>query len=107
MGASLSRCFDTVEECDRWAEQQTKLATRWNLQKIADLGNTPVVRVPVVSPDGCSDEVTIPLEPGRAPDTSVDHRLQSHLLKSRLFAGYSEDRSRQRGRAYVRSMRFD
>jgi hypothetical protein len=102
MGASLSRCFNTPEDADRWAEQQVKLAARWNLQKIADLGNTPVVRVPLVAPDGATDELTLPLEPG-----SLDRRLQSHLLKYSQYAGYREDRSRQREQAYVRSLRFD
>ena len=45
MGANVSQVFPTPEECDRWAEQQTRLAARWNLQKTADLGNRSVVRV--------------------------------------------------------------
>jgi hypothetical protein len=103
MGASLSQCFSTPEECDRWAEQQARLAAQWNLHKTADLGNRPVVQVPVVSPEGRPEEVTIPVEPG----ASIDHCIQRHLRHSRHFAGYREDRSRRRQTAFVRSLRFD
>jgi len=82
MGANLSQSFPTPEECDRWAEQQTRLAAQWNLQKTADLGNRSVVRVPVVSPAGQPDEITVPVEPG-AP---VEPRIHAHLHKTRRFA---------------------
>jgi hypothetical protein len=103
MGANVSQTFTTAEECDRWAEQQAQMAARWNLQKTADLGNRAVIRVPVISPTGQSDELTIPLEPGK----SVETRLRSHLTRSPRLYGYREDHSRHRQPAYVRSLRFD
>ncbi|MCC6191122.1 MAG: hypothetical protein IT318_19040 [Anaerolineales bacterium] len=103
MGASLSQTFPTLEDCNRWAEQQARLAAQWNLQKTADLGNRPVVRVPVISPAGQPDELTLPLEPG----SSVESRLRAQLARSPRFAGYREDRTRLRQPAFVRSLRFD
>jgi|GEM_PF-3414163 len=103
MGANLSQSFPTPEECDRWAEQQTRLAAQWNLQKTADLGNRSVVRVPVVSPAGQPEEITVAVEPG-AP---VEPRIHAHLHQTRRFAGYREDPLRRRQSAFVRSLRFD
>jgi hypothetical protein len=102
MGASLSQCFSNIEEADQWAEQQARLAARWNLHKTVDV-NTPVVRVPVIKPDGSPAEVAIPLEP--AP--TVDKRIAAYLGASARRTGYREDRSRNRQRAYIRSLRFD
>ena len=103
MGASLSQYFPTPEEADRWAEQQTRLAARWGLQKTSDLGNQSVVRVPVISPAGQPEEITLPGDPGRGVDT----QLRAHLRKSRRYAGYREDPLRRRQTAFVRSLRFD
>lgn len=102
MGASLSQTFATPEECDRWAEQQARLAAQWNLQKTADLGNKAVVRVPVIAPSGQPDELTVPVEPG----TAVERKVRSLLANQRL-RGYREDHSRRRQPAFVRSLRFD
>jgi hypothetical protein len=102
MGANLSQTFATAEECDRWAEQQAKLAAQWNLQKTADLGNRAVVRVPVIAPSGQPDELTVPLEPG----TAVDLHVRSVLAHTH-FRGYREDCTRRRQPAFVRSLRFD
>jgi hypothetical protein len=102
MGANLSQTFATAEECDRWAEQQARLAAQWNLQKTADLGNKAVVRVPVIAPTGQPDELTIPVDPG----TPVESKVRSALQHTRL-RGYREDRTRRRQPAFVRSLRFD
>jgi len=103
MGATLSEVFSSAEEGDRWAEEQSRLASRWNLQKTADLGNRPVVRVPVVSPDGSLEEIALPLNTPRP----IDERLRSLFAQSSALTGYSEDRSRRRQPAFVRSLRFD
>jgi hypothetical protein len=103
MGATLSQAFPTPEECDRWAEQQARLAAQWNLQKTADLGNRAVVQVPVISPAGQPDELTIPVD----PRASLDARLDNYLARSRHLSGYREDRTRRRQPAYVRCLRFE
>ena len=103
MGATLSQSFSTPEECDQWIKQQIRLAARWGLHKTADLGNLSVVRVPVVSPPGQPEEITLPVEPNAA----VGPRIYYHLHRSRRFAGYREDPLRRPQRAYVRSLRFD
>ena len=103
MGATLSQYFPTPEECDVWAEQQSRLAARWGLHKTADLGNLSVLRVPVIGPSGQPEEITIPVEPGKA----VEPHLHYHLHQSRRFSGYREDPLRHRQRAFVRSLRFD
>jgi hypothetical protein len=103
MGATLSQLFTSTDECDRWAEQQARLAAQWNLQKTADLGNRPVVRVPVVGPSGRAEEVTLPISSRQ----SVDDRLRTLLTRSGAYTGYREDRSRRRQPAFVRIMRFD
>ncbi len=102
MGANMSRCFATAEEADRWVQAQIQQAARWNLQKTADLGNTPVVRVPVIRPDGTLAEFAVDLEPA----ASVEARIFQTLARSRQ-RGYREDRSRRRQPAIVRSLRFD
>jgi hypothetical protein len=99
----MSELFVSTEECDAWAEQQTKLAARWNLQKTADLGNRPIVRVPIISPDGRAEEISLPINTAQA----VDQRLHDLLARSVKLAGYREDRSRQRQAGFVRSLRFD
>ncbi len=103
MGANLSQSFPTPEEADIWAEQQTRRAAQWNLQKTADYGNRPVVRVPVVSPAGQPEEITVTVEPG----TAVEPRIHASLHKTRRFAGYREDPLRRRQSAYERSLHFD
>jgi hypothetical protein len=103
MGATLSQLFTSTDECDRWADQQARLAAQWNLQKTADLGNRPVVRVPVISPHGRPEEVTLPITSAQ----SIDQRLNTLLARSASFAGYREDRSRRRQPAFVRILRFD
>ncbi len=102
MGANMSRCFATAEEADRWAAAQAQQAARWNLQKTADLGNNPVMRVPVIRPDGTPAEFAVDLEPAE----SVERRIVQTLERSR-HRGYREDRSRRRQTAIVRSLRFD
>lgn len=103
MGATVSQYFASTEECDRWAEHQAKLAAQWNLHKTADLGNRPVVRVPVVAPDGRAEEVALPLTSPR----SVDERLRALLGGPSSLRGYREDRTRRRQPAFVRVLRFD
>ncbi len=102
MGANMSRCFTTAEDADRWVALQVQQAARWNLQKTADLGNTPIVRVPVIGPDGTPAEFAVDLEPAK----SVEDRIFQTLARSRR-RGYREDRSRRRQPAIVRSLRFD
>jgi hypothetical protein len=101
MGATVSEIFPTPEECDRWARQQSETAARWRLQSTADLGNTAIVRVPVIRPDGSRAELAVALE----PEHNVDQRIAATLARRRR--GYREDRSRWRQRAFVRSLRFD
>jgi hypothetical protein len=101
MGATVSEIFPTAEEGDRWARQQAEAAARWRLQPTADLGNTPIVRVPVIRPDGTRAEVAVALE----PEQSVDTRIAATL--ARRPRGYREDPARWRQRGYVRSLRFD
>ncbi len=103
MGATLSELFTSPEEGDQWANQQTKLATRWNLAKTADLGNRPIVRVPVISPTGQAEEITLPINSAK----SIDQRVREFLTRSSALAGYREDRTRQRQAGFVRSLRFD
>ena len=103
MGANMSRSFDTVAEADRWAAQQARLAAQWNLQVTVDLGNTPVLRVPVIQGDGSPGEVAVPLEPA----SNVEKRLADTLTRSARQRGLREDRRRRRTRAVVRSLRFD
>jgi len=103
MGATMSELFASTEECDQWADQQTKLAARWNLAKTADLGNRPIVRIPLISPTGQAEEITLPINSRQ----SVDTRLRDFLSRSSTLAGYREDCTRQRQAAFVRSLRFD
>ena len=101
MGATVSQIFPTQAECDRWARQQAEAAARWRLQAVADLGNTPIMRVPVVKADGTRAELAVALE----PQQSVEQRIAATLARRR--GGYREDHSRWRERAFVRSLRFD
>jgi hypothetical protein len=102
MGANMSRAFESAEEAESWAVEQAKAAARWNLQKSADLGNTPVMLVPVVRPDGTRTELAVPAQPA----ATTEPRVRAALLRARQ-RGYHEDRTRPRQRGYVRSLRFD
>ncbi len=103
MGANLSRYFATVDEADRWAAQQAKLAAQWNLQVTVDLGNTAVLRVPVIKGDGTPSEVAVPIE----PVSTIEKRVADTLIRSQRPRGCREDRRRSRQRAVVRSLRFE
>ncbi len=103
MGANMSRSFDTAAEADRWAAQQARLAAQWNLQVAVDLGNTPVVRVPVIKHDGTPGELAVTLEPAH----DVDKRVADLLARSGRHRGYREDRRRRRTQAVIRSLRFE
>ena len=103
MGANMSRYFATPTEADRWAAQQARLAAHWNLSVTVDLGNTPVLRVPVIKSDGSPGEVAVALEPAG----TVEKRLADTLTRADRPRGYREDRRRRRTQAVVRTLRFD
>jgi hypothetical protein len=103
MGANMSRYFATAAEADRWAAQQAKLAAQWNLSVTVDLGNTPVLRVPVIKHDGSPGEVAVALEPA----STVETRVAATLGRTDRPHNYREDRRRRRTQAVVRSLRFD
>jgi hypothetical protein len=103
MGANMSRSFDTAAEADRWAAQQSKLAAQWNLQVTVDLGNTAVLRVPVIKSDGTPSELAVALEPAQ----TVEKRVAELLSRTGRHRGYREDRRRRRTQAVIRSLRFD
>ena len=103
MAANMSRSFDTVAEADRWAAQQARLAAPWNLQVAVDLGNTSVVRVPVIKNDGTPGELAVALEPVQ----TVDKRVADMLSRTGRHRGYREDRRRRRTQAVIRSLRFE
>ena len=100
MGANLSRSFDTAVEADRWAAQQARLAAQWNLQVVLDLGNTPIVRVPILKKDGTPGELAVPLDPAQ----SVDRRVAEVLARG---GSHREDPRRRRTPAVIRSIRFE
>ncbi len=102
MGASMSRYFASVEEAEQWAEQQTRLAARWNLQKAVDV-TLPVVKVPVVRPDGTPAEVAVAVESPR----TAEQRVTTYLSQTGRQKGYREDRTRWRQRGFIRSLRFE
>lgn len=103
MGANMSRYFATATEADRWAAQQAKLAAQWNLSVTVDLGNTPVLRVPVIKGDGSPGEVAVALEPA----STVEKRVAATLTRHGPRQAYREDRRRRRTQAVVRTLRFD
>ncbi len=103
MGANMSRSFETAAEADRWAAQQAKLAAQWNLQVTVDLGNTAVLRVPVIKTDGTPGELAVALEPAH----TVDKRVAELLSRTGRHRGYREDQRRRRTQAVIRSLRFD
>lgn len=100
MGANLSRSFETAAEADRWAAQQAQLAAQWNLQVALDLGNTPIMRVPILKRDGTPGELAVPLEPAR----TVDKRVADVLARG---GHHREDRRRRRTPGVIRSIRFE
>jgi hypothetical protein len=103
MGANMSRYFATAAEADRWAAQQTRLAAQWNLSVTVDLGNTPVLRVPIIKSDGTPGEVAVALEPAN----TVEKRVAETLTRAGRHRGFREDRRRRRTPAVVRTLRFD
>ena len=103
MGANMSRYFATAAEADRWAAQQAKLAAQWNLSVSVDLGNTAVLRVPVIKSDGTPSEVAVALE----PVNTVEKRVAATLTPTGRPRNYREDSRRRRTQAVVRTLRFD
>ncbi len=103
MGANMSRSFATAAEADRWAAQQAKLAAQWNLQVSVDLGNTSVVRVPVIKSDGTAGELAVALEPVQ----TVDKRVADLFARANRHRGYREDNRRRRTQGVIRSLRFE
>lgn len=103
MGANMSRYFATAAEADRWAAQQARLAAQWNLSVTVDLGNTQVLRVPVIKSDGSPSEVAVALEPA----ATVEKRVAATLVHPGQPRDFHEDRRRRRTQAVVRTLRFD
>jgi hypothetical protein len=103
MGANVSRYFSTTAEADRWAAQQAHLAAQWNLSVTVDLGNTPVLRVPVIKGDGSPGEVAVALEPA----STVERRVAATLTRPGPRPAFREDLRRRRTQAVVRTLRFD